>query len=807
MLKLLLFFRLGLRSNEASCCDQVLRFFRTNAALYTESISSILTRRSESSSSFNREPQACAFDTNPVSTDPRSQTPSDTHACGSRLNELNANRKVISKQVHSCGIRGRMIVNPSNPANQSVWQSVVRLVVTIFLMIPLLSRTSAAGAGKPLEQAVLGFLAKHCQKCHGATQQEGRLTLENISTGLASGQDLSRWQKVLDRLDAGEMPPDTEPRPAVADVRQVLDWVRAGLQKAEAAGHSTSRRPRPGNTVKHSLLFDPKYQTVSIPGPPRVWRLSPHIYQRLVWDLDRLRKAEVFNPFPVTSAHGFSDQSALYTIDETAKQQLIRNAQAVVGIQTGFQMVNGKLTVPNDAVKDFASLFDPGVKLDDAVIDAAVQRQFELALLRPPTAAEAQRFAGLMKKNIATAGRELGARGTLAAILLLPEVNFRLEIGREAAPDTDRVQLTPRETAFAISYTLSDSRPHRTPHLWIAARRGQLETKEQVSVQVRAILDNPRIHKEPILRFFREYFGYAEAVNVFKDEEDFPDHLAKQLVADTDLLVKRIVAEDKNVLLELLTTDRGCVNALYIPYKDRIQRATSKKVHLSYNLEQQPLEQPIKLPRTQRAGILTQPSWLVAHSSNFDNHAIRRGKWIRERLLGGTVPDLPITVDATLPDDPKMTLRERMQITQEAYCWQCHKKMNDLGLAFENYDHFGRHRTSELGKPVDPGGIIADSGDPKLDGRVKDSLELIRRLAVSTRVRQVFVRHAFRFFLGRNETPGDAKTLQEADKAYVDSGGSFKALVTALIASDAFLYRSVYKGGHRRTGFQAGPTH
>jgi len=676
--------------------------------------------------------------------------------------------------------------------DQSAWQLVVRLLAVVMLLVTPLPRASAADSGKPSEQ-VVAFLTAHCKKCHGESKKEGRLTLHNINADLASGKDMDRWQAVLDRLDAGEMPPDTEPRPAAADVRQVLDWIRTGLHEAEAAGHFNTRMTKPGqgNAVRHSLLFDPRYQAVSIPAPPRVWRLSPLIYQRLVWDLDKYRKAEVFNPFPVTSAYGFSDQSALYTIDETAKQQLIRNAQAVVGIQTGFQHVNGQLTVAKDAVKEFAPLFDPAVELDDGVVDAAVQRQFALVLLRPPTASEAQRFAGLMKRNIAAANREEGARGTLAAILLLPQVNFRLEMGREPVGDTDRVLLTPREMAFAISYTLTDSRPHRTPHLWIASQRGQLETKEQVSVQVRRILGDPLVHKPPILRFFREYFGYTDAINVFKDEDDFPEHLAKQLVADTNLLVKVIVKEDKNVLLELLTTDRACVNALYIPYKDRIQRATAKQVYLSYNLEQHPLDQPVKLPRTQRAGILTQPAWLVAHSSNFDNHAIRRGKWIRERLLGGTVPDLPITVDATLPDDPSLTLRERMQITREAYCWQCHKKMNDLGLAFENYDHFGRYRTTELGEAVDASGSITDSGDPSLDGRVNDSLELIRRLAGSTRVRQVFVRHAFRFLLGRDETPGDARTLQEADKAYVDSGGSFKALVTALIVSDAFLYRSV----------------
>jgi hypothetical protein len=58
------------------------------------------------------------------------------------------------------------------------------------------------------------------------------------------------------------------------------------------------------------------------------------------------------------------------------------------------------------------------------------------------------------------------------------------------------------------------------------------------------------------------------------------------------------------------------------------------------------------MPKDQRMGVLTHPAWLVAHSGNFDNDPIRRGLWIRKHLLGGMVPDVPITVDAKLPDEP-----------------------------------------------------------------------------------------------------------------------------------------------------------
>jgi hypothetical protein len=116
--------------------------------------------------------------------------------------------------------------------------------------------------------------------------------------------------------------------------------------------------------------------------------------------------------------------------------------------------------------------------------------------------------------------------------------------------------------------------------------------------------------------------------------------------------------------------------------------------------------------------------------------------------------------------------------------------MDPLGLPFEMYNHAGLYRTTELEKPVDTTGEIIDSGDPALDGKVSNAIELIERIAASERAEQVFVRHAFRFWMGRNETLNDSPVLQQAHRAYADSNGSMKALLTSLLTSDAFLYRT-----------------
>ena len=506
----------------------------------------------------------------------------------------------------------------------------------------------------------------------------------------------------------------------------------------------------------------------------------------------------------------------------------------------------------------------------DERLRAAVDDLFETLTFRPPSDEESDAYLEIVKQSIEKLGKKDGVVLGLSSLFLDRDALFRPELAENGEPDQHgRVMLQDWELGLAVNHALRFIKPDE--ELRKAIVEGRMRTRSDVKREVERMLADDSIRKPRILRFFRDYFDYDSGGYICKDSKALADTGAStrgtshyramfDATASTDRLIELILQEDKDVLKQLLTTDKVVATrtdnvyfgrkrtkeeiALSVaaakkaadeqkkkeaaeleawkkanPGKKPPKSENQKPANVNHNVAEARLTGPkdyarvshrsfgngsmkpervlATAPKGQRLGILTHPSWLVSHSDAMDNHAILRGRWIRERLLGGGIPDVPITVDAMLPDEPHNTLRERMRVTRETYCWTCHQKMDPLGLPFEMYNHAGLYRTTELDNPVDTTGEIIYSGDPALDGKVGNALEMIDKLAHSERVEQVFVRHAFRFWMGRNETISDAPVLQDAWHAYRDSGGSMKALLTSLLTSDAFLYRKVEYGRDR----------
>jgi hypothetical protein len=562
-------------------------------------------------------------------------------------------------------------------------------------------------------------------------------------------------------------------------------------------------------------------------------------------------------------------------------------------------------------------------------LTALVSQLSLLILEREPSSEESADFVDLTRSYVEKLGRRKAVQKLIQTYLLSTEFAYRNELGAGEPDEHGRRMMSPRDASYAIAYALTDQSPDA--ELVAAAANGRLNTREDYKREVVRILAkrNVRTLIDPILedkswqenttslpirelRFFREFFGYPKALEIFKDEKRFGgdrlDHATNRVVNEADRLIEYILENDKNVFEELLGTEEFYVfhngdNQTMTANSDHIKRiyeyfkdkdwqnfgykelaehtdflrknpmrsinpddlksgnrsgdglklfkksltsitarldkgqkdAAPFDMYRGYGSDFMPGEnvamlwgysldnwnwsatQPAKVPG--RKGMLTHPAWLIAHAFNTETDPVHRGKFVREKLLADTIPDVPITVDAVIPEHHDKTLRARLaSATETTSCWHCHEKMNPLGYTFEMYDDFGRSRTQEFLEypehlitkrpdeakdrnhlldlrdiyktlPVDSSGHLAGTGDPTLDGDLSGAIDLAERLSKSRRVRQSFIRHAFRYFMGRNEFLSDSKTLIDAEQAYVENGGSFDAVIVSLLTSDSFIYR------------------
>ncbi|MGB8852251.1 MAG: DUF1588 domain-containing protein [Pirellulales bacterium] len=630
-------------------------------------------------------------------------------------------------------------------------------------------------------QPVAPLFKQYCFECHGDGAEEGGISLDRVAAFADAKPDV--WAAIYEQLQLGHMPPKDADQPSAAERQRAVSWIAESMRAAGQHLNNKLEWPNYGNYVPHEELF----RGAPHPAPAtriRMWRQRPQVFGS---------HSEGPQPFSMLPGQQVADYAAIYTIDESATEIVLRNAQQLATRWTQLVEQGGRLVpAPKVAipVQSFVDLAQPGTKPSPEKFAAAIHHVSQLALGRQATDEELTSTRALYDRVAAQHGNLHATRAALAAPMLLPEAVYRLELGAGPLDEHGRRRLSKHEILTALQQTLFDTAKPVAPIAEAAKDQSvTLGTRDEVADLVRRLLAHspaapagaPTTSPQPnarVLGFFAEYFDYRKAVDVFKD---IPSGIAfpiKDLVTDTDRLIATAVADDRDVLRRLLTTNETYITGV---------------AHRSYNLPDDWRVETglVPLDPDHRAGVLTQPSWLVAQSTNFDNDPVRRGKWILEHLLGGTVPDVPVTVCANVPSDETRTLRRRFdKITNDSYCWKCHEQMNQLGMPFERFDHYGRARLLEKHAAVDTSGAIVRSGDPAIDGPVGEPADMMRRIASSKRAQEMFVRYTFRYFLGRNETLRDARTLQEANAAYEEAGGSMQALVVSLLSSDSFLYRT-----------------
>ena len=403
-------------------------------------------------------------------------------------------------------------------------------------------------------------------------------------------------------------------------------------------------------------------------------------------------------------------------------------------------------------------------------IIASLARQ---AFRRPLEGSEVGELMGFFEEGQKAGGFEIGIRDALWAILASPRFIFRLEETPENIRPGEIYELGDADLASRLSFFLWAAPPDE--ELVRLAQEGRLHHEEELERQTRRMLADPRA-ESLATRFASQWLRLQDLERINPDAQLYPyfNHQLKEAMdRETELLFHHIVQEDRSVM-ELLTADYTFVNERLAKHYG-IRGVTGNAFRR------------VDLPGENRRGLLGHGSILMMTSHANRTSPVLRGKWVMEVLLGSPPPPPPPSVPsfdetAGSEDGRVLTTRERMESHREnPACNSCHRVIDPIGLALDNFDVTGAWRIKENLTPIDPTGVLYD-GTP-IDGPASLRNALLKRPSVFKRT---FARNLMAYAIGRRVEYYDMPTIRAMERNAAENGDRMSYFILGVVQSSAF---------------------
>jgi mono/diheme cytochrome c family protein len=395
------------------------------------------------------------------------------------------------------------------------------------------------------------------------------------------------------------------------------------------------------------------------------------------------------------------------------------------------------------------------------------------AYRRPVLDDEVETLLGFYQQGRHEGNFEVGIQQALARILVAPAFIYRVEQPPPGVKPGTPYRLSAFELASRLSFFLWSSVPDDA--LLEAAATGRLRNSTALAGQVKRMLADPKA-EALTTNFAGQWLGLRELATVQTGAKEFDENLRQAFRRETEQLFSTIVREDRR-LLDLLDADYTFVD-------ERLARHYGiPNVHGSYT-RRIPLE-----PDSPRSGLLGQGSFLTVTSVATRTSPVSRGKWVLENVLGTPAPVPPPGVDTNLEknaEEVKTTsLRQRLEAHRKnPVCASCHKIMDPIGFALENFDLIGGWREQDGRTPVDASGQL-------VDGTTLHSPADLRRALLSRS--DAFVSNAteklLTYALGRPVTYVDMPMVRAIVRRAAGNDYRFSSLVLGIVESPAFQMR------------------
>ena len=397
------------------------------------------------------------------------------------------------------------------------------------------------------------------------------------------------------------------------------------------------------------------------------------------------------------------------------------------------------------------------------------------AYRRPVTEADLAPLVQFFDEGRRTGGFEVGIERALRALLVSPDFLFRVVTDPPVIAPRTPYRLSDLELASRISFFLWSSIPD--DELLELAIEGRLKDPALVERQVRRMLADPR--SEALAKNFagqwlrlRNISGALPSDVLFPD---FGESLREDFVRETELFFDSVIRADRPIT-ELLTADYTFLN-------ERL--AKHYEISGVYGSD----FRRVLLDDDRRRGLLGQGSILTVTSYPDRTSPVGRGKWVLENVLGSPPPPPPPNVPELEPnaDTGKvLAMRERMeQHRANPVCASCHRVMDPLGLALENFDAIGRWRGYM------PGGTLIDASGAMPDGTAFAGPADLRELLIlkPEQFATVVTEKLLTYALGRGVDYYDVPSVRRITRQAVDSNYGLASLVVGVVKSTPFQMR------------------
>jgi hypothetical protein len=400
------------------------------------------------------------------------------------------------------------------------------------------------------------------------------------------------------------------------------------------------------------------------------------------------------------------------------------------------------------------------------------------AFRRPLAAAEVERFLKLFAQDLTQGQFDEGMRLTIQAMLASPTFLYRSEVGVKQA-DGNFV-LSAYEMASALSYLYWGSMPDQT--LFDLAGKDQLKSQDQLRAQATRMLNDNKA-KEQLGEFSMQWLRSEGVISANKDKDIYPNF--------RDSLREAMVQEQKRFFTKVVLEDRGTFDQLYTPSFTMV----SKELATFYALPMPANDyDKVDVADTGRGGVLGFGAVMASHAHQNESSPIKRGLYVRNRLLCQVLPQPGANINTTPPGlDPKLTTRERFaKHTADTGCRSCHQFIDGVGFGLEGFDGVGQQRKVENNLPVDTNGEILGINELN-DGSMKKfngARELATALRDSDTAKACLALQYYRFGRGYEERDADACSLSALRQRFMAGGLTVRDLLENLPLLTSFSIRS-----------------